>query len=273
MNLAGQPIAEERDVRADDRAQIQQDRRRTAATAPRGTAAGPSTSRSASAAAQTPPAAVRPPSRSFRPPHLNSPATGLRSARRAAAARRDRLPAAGAAAGGSRAPACGSVAAWRPPASPRPACAPAFCMSMLPRKCAPSAIATRGADKSPSTEPLSRMSTRSVAVMLPCTSPCDDDGLGEDLRLDLAVRSDGQDVLAELDLAFDLSFDRQVLAAAQIAFDDDALADIHDVPLLLRRLRVDARRGRLRWATGGRTRRRGGRRLRRPYGFVTLPHG
>jgi hypothetical protein len=44
-------------------------------------------------------------------------------------------------------------------------------MSMLPRKCAPSEIATRGADRSPSTEPLSRISTRSLAVTLPCTSP------------------------------------------------------------------------------------------------------
>ncbi len=48
---------------------------------------------------------------------------------------------------------------------------PDFCMSMLPRKCAPSAIATRGAAMSPSTEPLSRMSTFSLAVTLPVTSP------------------------------------------------------------------------------------------------------
>ena len=45
------------------------------------------------------------------------------------------------------------------------------CMSTLPRKCAPSAIATRGEAMSPSTEPLSRMSTFSDAVTLPVTSP------------------------------------------------------------------------------------------------------
>ncbi len=48
---------------------------------------------------------------------------------------------------------------------------PGRCMSMLPRKCAPSAMATRGAAMSPSTEPLSRMSTFSLAVTLPVTSP------------------------------------------------------------------------------------------------------
>ena len=47
----------------------------------------------------------------------------------------------------------------------------ARCMSMLPRKCAPSAIAMRGADRSPSTDPWSRMSARSLAVMFPWTSP------------------------------------------------------------------------------------------------------
>jgi hypothetical protein len=44
-------------------------------------------------------------------------------------------------------------------------------MSMLPRKWAPSAIATRGAAMSPSTDPLSRRSTFSDAVTLPVTSP------------------------------------------------------------------------------------------------------
>ena len=47
----------------------------------------------------------------------------------------------------------------------------ARCMSMAPRKCAPSAMATRGEVTSPSTEPLSRMSTFSDAVTLPVTSP------------------------------------------------------------------------------------------------------
>src|SRR5688572_15415549 len=49
---------------------------------------------------------------------------------------------------------------------------PARCMSIEPRKCAPSEMATRGAMRSPSTEPLSRMSIFSTAVMFPCTCPC-----------------------------------------------------------------------------------------------------
>src|SRR5215470_16451295 len=44
-------------------------------------------------------------------------------------------------------------------------------MSMLPRNFAPSAIATRGATTSPSTDPFSRMSTFSYAVRLPVTCP------------------------------------------------------------------------------------------------------
>src|SRR5688572_1721990 len=54
------------------------------------------------------------------------------------------------------------------------ACCPAAalrCMSTVPRKCAPSAMATRGDTMSPSTDPPSRMSTFSVAVTLPLTSP------------------------------------------------------------------------------------------------------
>src|SRR4029453_1116162 len=46
-----------------------------------------------------------------------------------------------------------------------------FCMSILPRKCEPSAIATLGATMSPSTDPLSLMSTFSVAIRLPVTWP------------------------------------------------------------------------------------------------------
>ena len=51
----------------------------------------------------------------------------------------------------------------------------------------------------------------------------DDDRFGGDLGLDLPVRSDREHVIAKLDLAFDGTFDRQVLAAAQLAFDNDAL--------------------------------------------------
>ena len=35
----------------------------------------------------------------------------------------------------------------------------------------------------------------------------------------------------QLDLPLDVSLDREVLAAVQLALDDDRLADIHDVPL------------------------------------------
>ena len=104
-------------------------------------------------------------------------------------------------------------------------------MSTLPRKCAPSAIATRGEMMSPSTDPLSRMSTLSLAVTLPVTSPRTIDRLREHLRLDLPVRADRQHVLAELNRAFDMTFDGQVFAAVQLAFDDDRFADVHDVLL------------------------------------------
>src|SRR6187200_988502 len=50
-------------------------------------------------------------------------------------------------------------------------CPPFRCISTLPRKCAPSAIATRGEMMSPSTDPPSRISTLSLAVTLPVTSP------------------------------------------------------------------------------------------------------
>src|SRR5262245_21875423 len=53
----------------------------------------------------------------------------------------------------------------------------------------------------------------------------DDDGLGGDLRLDAAVRSDCQHVVLQFDLAVDPAFDREVLAAAQLAVDHDALAN------------------------------------------------
>ena len=54
-----------------------------------------------------------------------------------------------------------------------------------------------------------------------------DDRLREDLCLDPAVRSDGQDVLPKLNLALDLAFDGQILASIQFALDDDRLSDVH----------------------------------------------
>src|SRR5262245_22038793 len=50
----------------------------------------------------------------------------------------------------------------------------------------------------------------------------DDDRFCGDLSLDLPIRSDREHVIAKLDLALDSTFDRQVLAAAQFAFDKDA---------------------------------------------------
>ena len=130
-----------------------------------------------------------------------------------------------------------------------PALAPARCMSTLPRKCAPSAIATRGETMSPSTDPLSRMSTLSLAVTLPVTSPSTITDFANTCALMRAVRADRQHVLAELDLAFDVPFDGQIFAAVQLALDDDRLADIHDV--LLHSLSSSLRRADRRAAAAG----------------------
>ena len=69
----------------------------------------------------------------------------------------------------------------------------------------------------------------------------------------LPVRPDRQDVVAELNRALDMAFDREILAAVQLALDDDRFADVHDVLLhVMARLksRTEApdrgRRGRLR---------------------------
>src|SRR5688572_7848704 len=106
----------------------------------------------------------------------------------------------------------------------------------------------------------------------------DDHGLGEHRGLDTAVGADRQHVLPQLDLAFDLSFDRQIFAAVELTLDDDRFANIHGL-VLQSSLRLSRRRPRLR---GGiysrrlhRLRRRwgGGRlasnRLRR---FIAFPH-
>src|SRR5262245_18841347 len=58
-----------------------------------------------------------------------------------------------------------------------------------------------------------------------------DDRLGKDLRLDLAIGADGQNVIFELDGALDMTFDGQVFAAIQLALDHDRFSDVHDVLL------------------------------------------
>ena len=70
-------------------------------------------------------------------------------------------------------PVCASAAGLAPvwADGPSATAVEGCCISMLPRKCAPSPIATRGAVMSPSTEPFSWMLTVSVAVMSPVTVP------------------------------------------------------------------------------------------------------
>ena len=121
--------------------------------------------------------------------------------------------------------------AWRWASTAGVAASALRCMSTLPRKCAPSAIATRGETMSPSTDPLSRMSTLSLAVTLPVTSPSTMTAFANTCALISPVRTDRQHVVAQLDRAFDMAFDGQIFAAVQLALDDDRFADVHDVLL------------------------------------------
>jgi hypothetical protein len=108
--------------------------------------------------------------------------------------------------------------------------------------------------------------------MLPCTEPSTTNRSRQHLRLDLGVRPDRQDILAELNLAFDLALDGQILAAAQLTFDDHAFPDIHDGLLLLHGLHgFNAGGGGLMHHRRRRRRRRNDR-LWRPGRFFTLPH-
>jgi hypothetical protein len=54
-------------------------------------------------------------------------------------------------------------------------------------------------------------------VTLPVTSPSTITDLANTWALDAAVRSDGQRVVLELDLALDVALDGEVLAAIQLA--------------------------------------------------------
>ncbi len=159
--------------------------------------------------------------REFRRARIPTPDLTLRAPTRWPAVRRG---CAGAAAARLRRAACRAAAL-------RGRAPPLRCMSTLPRKCAPSAIATRGETMSPSTEPLSRMSTLSLAVTLPVTSPSTMTDFANTCALMRAVRADRQDVLAQLNRAFDVTFDGQILAAVQLALDDDRFPDVHDVLL------------------------------------------
>src|SRR6516225_9822452 len=57
----------------------------------------------------------------------------------------------------------------------------------------------------------------------------DDDRFSGDLIFDLPIRSDREHVIAKLDLALYSTFDRQVLAAAQLASDKDAFPNVRAI--------------------------------------------
>src|SRR5262245_65187560 len=62
--------------------------------------------------------------------------------------------------------------------------------------------------------------------------PEDDHGFGKNLGLDACVRTDREHVLTQLDLAFDLAFNREIFAAVELALDDDRFAYVHNSSLL-----------------------------------------
>ena len=84
---------------------------------------------------------------------------------------------------------------------------------------------------SPSTEPLSRMSTFSLAVTLPVTSPSMMTDLANTCALILPFAPIVRTCLTKLDLALDLPLDRQVFAAVELALDDDGFTDVHSMSL------------------------------------------
>ena len=77
------------------------------------------------------------------------------------------------------------------------------------------------------------MSTFSEAVTLPMTSPSTITALANTWALILPFGPMVSTFSAQLDLALDLTLDRQIFAAAQLALDDHRFADVHDVPHLL----------------------------------------
>ena len=96
----------------------------------------------------------------------------------------------------------------------------------------------------------------------------DNQGLGEHLRLDFAIRANREDIVLQLDLALDLPFDGQILAPAQLTLDNDGLSNIHCVPPGLRpgrRLRCPWQAA-LGWLSTGR------HVARWLHPFITFPH-
>src|SRR5688572_15415547 len=99
---------------------------------------------------------------------------------------------------------------------------------------------------------------------VPMHMPMHHDRLGENLRHDLAVGTDGQHVLPQLDGPFDEPIDGHVFAGTQGSLDDNALANVG----------VVFAGG---WADGtgvvaGGHRRGGTGRSRRTYGLIFFPH-
>ena len=97
-----------------------------------------------------------------------------------------------------------------------------------------------------------------------------DHRLREDLRLDPPVRADCEHVIAQLNCAFDVTFDSEILAAVELALDDDRFPNVHDVLLhvmaRLWRTRAGPRRC---WRGGLRRSRLSARRSDR---FIAFPH-
>src|SRR5438552_1428809 len=75
-----------------------------------------------------------------------------------------------------------------------------------------------------------------------------DHRLGKHLSLDPTVGTDREYMVAKLDRALDVALDRQIFPAVQLAFDDDGLANVHDVLLhVMARLRTKSWSPRHRW--------------------------
>src|SRR4030081_2519577 len=92
------------------------------------------------------------------------------------------------------------------------------------------------------------------------------------MRTDAAAGTDRQHMIAQLNGAFDMAFDGHILAAVQLALDDDRLPYIHDVLLHVMAARLCTRTGSPRLGRRGWL--RGSRRLSacRSDRFIAFPH-